>query len=94
MRRLRDRMCEDLALRGMRPNTIDTYVRCARRFAEHFGRSPCAMGGSEVRAFFLYLVQERKLSASFKVYAGAIRFLYAVTLDQALDREREVRRKN
>jgi len=57
MRRLRDRMREDLALRRMRPNTIDTYVRCARRFAEHFGRSPCAMGASEVRAFLLYSVR-------------------------------------
>ena len=50
MKRLRDRMREDLALRGMNVATIDSYVRCARKFAEHFGRSPCAMGMREVRA--------------------------------------------
>lgn len=44
MKRLRDRMREDLALRGMSVATIDSYVRCARKVAEHFGRSPCAMG--------------------------------------------------
>jgi site-specific recombinase XerD len=76
-------MREDLALRGMSPNTIDTYVRCARRFAEHFDRSPCAMGAMEIRAFLLYLTQKRKLRpASFNVYAGALDFLYRVTLDR------------
>jgi integrase/recombinase XerD len=83
MRRLRDKMREDLALRGMRPNTIETYVRCARRFAEHFGRSPCAMGAKEIRTFLLHLIDVRKVSpSSFNVYAGALKFLYTVTLDR------------
>lgn len=81
--RLRDKMREDLVLRGMSGNTITTYVRCARRFAEHFGRSPCALGAAEVRAFLLHLVQERKLCpASFNVYAAALTFLYRVTLER------------
>src|SRR5580704_3790752 len=79
--RLRDRMREDLVLRGMSDNTITTYVRCARLFAEHFGRSPCALGAVEIRAFLLHLIQERKLCpASLNVYAAAIKFLYQVTL--------------
>jgi len=79
--RLRDKMREDLALRGMSANTTATYVRCARQFAEHFGRSPCSMGAEEVRTFLLHLVQERKVcEASFNVYAAAIKFLYTVTL--------------
>jgi site-specific recombinase XerD len=74
-------MREDLALRGMAPNTIVTYVRCARRFAEHFDRSPCAMGATEIRTFLLHLVGERKVHPrTFNVYAGALKFLYAVTL--------------
>jgi site-specific recombinase XerD len=76
-------MREDLALRGMSANTIEAYVRCARQFAEHHGRSPCALGAPEIRAFLLYLVQERKVApASFNVYASALKFLYTVTLDR------------
>ena len=68
----------------MSANTIVTYVRCARQFADHFGRSPCAMGAAEIRAFLLHVVQERKLCpASFNVYAAALKFLYAVTLETA-----------
>ena len=87
--RLRDRMREDLVLRGMSDNTITTYVRCARLFAEHFGRSPCALGAGEIRAFLLHLIQERKLCpASFNVYAAALKFLYQVTLARPEEVER------
>jgi hypothetical protein len=41
--RLRDRMREDLELRGVSPGTIAIYLRCARRFAEHF-RAPAHSG--------------------------------------------------
>jgi hypothetical protein len=41
MKRLRDRMREDLTLRGMSTATIDSYVRCARK---------CARGGRHRRA--------------------------------------------
>lgn len=73
MKRLRDTMRDDLALRGMSANTIGIYVRCARRFAEHFGRSPCRMGAPEIRAFLLHLARERGRSAStVNVYAAAL----------------------
>jgi len=82
-RRLRDKMREDLELRGLSGNTIAAYLRCARVFAEFYRRSPCAMGAKEVRAFLLHLVRERKVSAStFNVYAAAIQFLYEVTLER------------
>ena len=82
-RRLRDTMREDLRLRGMSANTIEIYVRCARRFAEHFGRSPCRMGATEIRTFLLSLVDVHALSAStFNVHAAAVKFLYTVTLDR------------
>ena len=76
-RRLRDTMREDLELRGTSANTITTYLRCARRFAEHFGRSPCSMGAPEIRTFLLHPARGRKVApSSFNVYAGAVRFLY------------------
>jgi site-specific recombinase XerD len=80
--RLRDKMREDLELRGMSDNTITTYLRCARRFAEHFRRSPCVLGAAEIRAFLVHLHQRQVAPSSFNVYAGAIKFLYAVTLDR------------
>jgi len=82
-RRLRDRMREDLELRGMSANTIATYVRCALRFAEYHGRSPSALGATEIRALDEAAVRERKLAAlTFNVHAAALKFLYVVTLER------------
>jgi integrase len=78
-------MREDLVLRGMSLATIDTYVHCARKFAEHFGRSPCSMGAREVRAFLLHLTARGLHPASINVYGGALRFLYGVTLERPLE---------
>lgn len=81
MGQLRDRMIEDLKLKGYSPNTCRKYVQCARAFVAHYQRPPAQMGEGEVRAFLLYLVNEKKVSASTRhIYVGAIRFLYAVTL--------------
>ncbi len=35
---LRQRFIDDLRLRNLAPRTIDTYVRCVARFAQHHGR--------------------------------------------------------
>lgn len=80
MRRLRDRMREDLALRGLSHNTIKTYVRCARRFAEYFDRPPSVLGPAEIRAFLVHLVERGVHPRTFNVYAAAVKFLYTVTL--------------
>jgi integrase/recombinase XerD len=83
MRRLRDKMREDLELRGLRPNTIDTYIGCARRFVEHFALPPAKLGAAEVRGYLLYLIKEVKAAApTVNTYAAAIRFLYCVTLQR------------
>ncbi len=81
MGRLRDRMRQDLELRGLADNTIKTYLRCARRFTEHYKRSPAKMGGEQVREYLLYLRHKRRFAASsLGVYGGALAFLYRVTL--------------
>jgi integrase/recombinase XerD len=81
MTRLRDKMREDLQLRGLCPNTIDTYIRGVRRFVEHFGVPPAKLGAAEVRRYLLSLLNEAKASPStVNTYAAAIRFLYGVTL--------------
>jgi integrase/recombinase XerD len=78
---IEEKLCRDLALRGMRPNTITTYARCCRRFAAHFGRSALELTIADVRAYLEHLrVGERKSPRSINVYAAAIAFLFGETL--------------
>ena len=44
----RERMKEDLALRGLAQSTSEAYLYYARNFVAHFGRSPDQLGTDDV----------------------------------------------
>lgn len=44
-------------LRGRAQNTIDTYVRCVRKFVEWAGLQPALLTDQHVRGFLLYLIE-------------------------------------
>jgi integrase/recombinase XerD len=79
---LRDRMAEDLKLRGLSPITQTSYLRYAQRFADHYpGRSPLKLGEREIREFLLHIVNNDGVSPSTHgVCLAGIKFLYRVTL--------------
>jgi len=78
---LRRRMIEDLRIRGLAQNTIDSDIGAVARFARYFGRSPQLLGRKEIRLFQVYLTCEREIAAAtLNVYTSALRFLYNVTL--------------
>jgi integrase/recombinase XerD len=81
MGKLRDRMRTDLQLRGMALNTERIYLRCIREFAKFHNACPSKLGAEDVRSFLLHLRNDRRLaSSSHHVYAGALKFLYDITL--------------
>ena len=83
MTSLRQRMLEDMQVRGLSPCTQRTYVETVARFARYFGRSPAGLGLEQIRAYQVYLTTERRLAASSLVVAvSALRFLYRVTLQK------------
>jgi site-specific recombinase XerD len=81
MGKLQDRMIEDLKLSGYSATTRRIYVLYATRFARYFRRSPETMGERELRRYFLYLLEERKVShGTYRQAYSALKFLYTVTL--------------
>ena len=80
---LRKRMIEELQLRNLSTLTTHIYVKAVERFARHFKASPERLGAEQVRQYLLYLIHERKLSAStLQVHRAALHFLYVNTLKQ------------
>jgi len=79
---IRDRMIEELELRGLAPATKKSYLVCCRLLVAHFMRSPEQLGADDVKAFLLYLMREREVGPStLRVYMCAIRFLYGHVLE-------------
>ena len=81
MTKLRQRMVEDLQLRGLAPRTQEAYLRVVRQLAEYYGRPPDQVSEAELRDYFLYLKNERKVSrSSCTVALCGIKFFYERTL--------------
>ena len=80
---LRQRMLEDLQIRGRAENTQRSYIEKIKHFAQHFGKSPEHLGPEEIRAYQVYLVNFKRDSRSqLAQFVAAARFLYGVTLQR------------
>jgi site-specific recombinase XerD len=74
-------MIEDMQIRNLAGNTQESYVQQVSRFARHFQKSPELLGPEQIRAYQVYLTNEKKLSTkSITITISALRFLYRVTL--------------
>ncbi len=80
---LRQRMLEDMQLRGLSPKTQRCYIQAVQQFAQHYGKSPALITEEELRQYFLYLSTEKRLSPSTVTIAlCAIKFLFERTLQR------------
>ncbi len=80
---LRSRMIEDMTLAGLVPRTQEVYLQAVRRLAAHYRRSPDLLSEEEVRAYVLYLRDQRGVArGTFKTNHGGIRFLFDKTLNR------------
>ena len=74
-------LIEDMQIRNLAANTQKSYVEQVSQFARHFQKSPELLGPEHIRAYQVYLTNEKKLSTgSITIAISALRFLYGVTL--------------
>jgi site-specific recombinase XerD len=77
---LRQRMIEDMKVRNFSRDTEKCYIDRVAKFAQHFGRSPELLGPEEIRAYQVYLVEQKQASSVLNQTVCALRFLYRNTL--------------
>lgn len=80
---LRQRMIDDMQLKGLSASTQEGYLNAVRQLAEHFHRSPDQLSEEDLRQYFLYLANEKKAARSTATIAiCGIKFFYEQTLRQ------------
>ena len=62
MTELKQRMIEDMRLHGLAEGTQRVYVDAVKQLATHYNRSPDRLTEQEVREFFIYLTEKKKLA--------------------------------
>lgn len=81
MGQLRERMREDLTMRGMSAATHASYLMYAGAFVAHFMRPASELGSEHVRAWVLHLLATvGRKAATVNVAIAALRFLFGTTL--------------
>ena len=81
MTALRQRLIDDLHLRGCAERTVESYVAVVARLARHFRAAPDQLSEAQLRAYLLHLTRERKLARSTVTQAlSGLRFFYEQTL--------------
>jgi integrase/recombinase XerD len=83
MTALRRRMLEDLQLRGLAPKTQQCYLDAVKHLAQHYRRAPDQISEEDLRQYFLFLINDKKVAAStLRIHLYGIRFFYEHTLQR------------
>jgi site-specific recombinase XerD len=81
MTELRQKMIDQMTLRGLSPKTHAAYLHAVSGLARHFATPPDQLGQEQIQAYLLHLMRERKLAwSSVNVATQGIRFFYHRTL--------------
>jgi integrase/recombinase XerD len=78
---LRQKLIDEIQLRGFSPHTQDSYVRWVTGLARFHHRSPDQIVDDEIKAYLLHLLRIRKLAVSSLIVAvSALRFFFGQVL--------------
>src|ERR1700674_5344597 len=79
---LRQRMLEDMAMRGLRSDTQRDYIRLVRSFAAFLGRSPDTATAEDIRRFQVHQHESGVQPPTINCSVSPLRFFFTVTLDR------------
>jgi integrase/recombinase XerD len=80
---LRQRLIEELVLRGYSDKTKEAYVRAVAGLAKHYGRAPDQLKDEETRAYLVQLhTQSDKAASTLNVAVSGLRFFYRFVLQR------------
>ncbi|RWO18501.1 site-specific integrase [Mesorhizobium sp.] len=78
---LRERMIEDMNVRGFTEDTRRNYITCVKRFAAFIG-SPDAATAEDLRRFQVHQTESGMRPPGINSSVSALRFFFTVTLDR------------
>lgn len=98
---LRQRLIEEIALRGYSDKTKEAYVHAVACLAQHYGRAPDGLSDEELRAYLLHLHRDSpKAASTLNVAVSGLRFFYQrvlhrpfTHLERNLPRPRQAKRR-
>jgi len=75
---LRQRMIEDMKIRGLCEKTQQGHIRCVKHFASFLGRSPDTATPDDLRSYQLQMTKDGVSATTFNVRIISLRFFFSV----------------
>lgn len=77
-----ENVIQDLELAGYSSRTVEAYSYHVKKFLDYFNKDPKLVSEDEIKQYFLYLKNKKKLSGSASAQAiSGIKFMFQKTLD-------------
>ena len=81
---LRQKLIDEIHLRGFSPHTENSYVRSVTGVARFYQRSPDRINDQELKDYLLHLLRQKRLAAgSLTVTVSGLRFFYGTVLHRS-----------
>jgi site-specific recombinase XerD len=80
---LRQKLIDEMDLRGLAPSTKSNYTHWVYQLTKYYHRSPDQIADEEIKAFLIWLLRVRKLATSTLIVAvSALRFFFGIVLQR------------
>ncbi len=76
---LRQRMIEDMQIRGLCEKTQQGHIRCVKHFAAFLGRAPDTATPDDLRAYQLQMTKDAVSATTFNVRIISLRLFFSIT---------------
>lgn len=76
---LRERMIEDMRIRGLGPQSQRAHIRAVKDFASYLGHSPDTATREELRAYQLHMTDTEVTPSVYNARITALRFFFSMT---------------
>jgi integrase/recombinase XerD len=73
---LHDQMAKNMKINGYSDATIKSYTRCMHNLAFHYMKNPLTIKQSEIRDYFVFLIENNASPANLHIYYSAIKLFY------------------
>ena len=91
---MRERMIEDMRIRGIKETTQKGHIRAVKNFAAFLGRPPDTATADELRAYQLHMTDTDVSTATFNTRIVSLRLFFGVTCGrEEMKRYMQFRRK-
>lgn len=83
MTSLREKMKQEMVLRGLSLGTQDSYLRSITKLNAHYNRSPAKLSDDEIKSYLLFVISNQPCAAStYNVMIHGLKFFYEIVLNR------------